>query len=1213
MSKNKFENADNGRNNHRQTKEIKPPEPKPKPEFFSRAYPKGERWDADEIAEFYNEACQLLETVDPNSQDAVRLLLKVAKDGSRIPHADSDPKWYKNQTGGRERLVQSSKTLSAKLSSDLCTPEILEKLNNEGGDDWDRYSGAKECFLPFKERVLGAIDPQQAKNLLNKNLVELEEYCKAAQNWTYKDGLSAVKWLFSKNYRTRYIVTVVKHWDQDKQSEILNQIIDKQKKDLNRFDLEEVAQLIRTWPQSEGMPLVKKMLQVSDRDDKYGNHIMLAAANWDEEEIKKLMPSDKNEEETAKWFTLMKYRTKPLTKKMVDRFVKWCNVRDATRDSYQLARGYDVKEGYEALVAHPENFAAVAPALAKTGRDGFDTISINAVAALPIEFQYKNMWILANECSTNYFHAIPNKILDVISRWDEHHRKEFAKYLCTSAKNGVLNGHILNILAKEKSIDDPDVVQAVFRTKVERDLFPDKEIGPGVGAKVAQTVNEEVIKHITPAAGDPDKLIRTAYSSALNDMLGEKEQHKKIVAMIKIGQKLEQLPEGMEEKMSDLLSNLLCKGNIEKVVDLLSAFKLSPEMLHAIDKRSTLEQIKFKAEKVRLIISNNNFGEIFPLTYEKAKTFCLEKALGGELDYIKPVLTAFNQIPNEIAEALIRAKDFESLVDNIERFPGLDIEALFKKLLESSNKFYLAGIINERRENPDRAFSVGIEMFGAYFTGVEYKCLRSILNGTIDVDRMKNLGIKQSGERGINDLRLAFDRFKKDLFKEALVVNWLDKDQIFRQFFKKYVRYEESEWGGHSESSFESLIRRYNHYDHNKENPLLKLDETYTPSGTLLINKVDAEARSEFVYSEQFIHRFNILKQSLLEATKLFSDKQGPVFNRLYTKVEELRKSVISGLEEKLQNSENLHEKARENISGQIRDLKNTDTRNLSAIQTNFTKLADFPELYEVLRQIVFAISLFENPTKLEEAKKLVREGISFENNSWLINFVAHTTNEETWKKYFPDKEAWKKFTKINSVLALQEELARAQNQGLRGRTTLDFIPTRGMLMELSGHIADACWAYNPERTYDEYEEEDDYGATMAESFPNFTSLIMVQNKSTKFERLAGACFLLETEASDGTPLLVIRGLNPLENVINELSVEDYMEKFTAYVRSIADKQGRKLAIVIDDHCGGAASNRPILYNHLAGLSDKLTPIELGSEDDSTVNGYYIVNDVYLI
>ena len=118
--------------------------------------------------------------------------------------------------------------------------------------------------------------------------------------------------------------------------------------------------------------------------------------------------------------------------------------------------------------------------------------------------------------------------------------------------------------------------------------------------------------------------------------------------------------------------------------------------------------------------------------------------------------------------------------------------------------------------------------------------------------------------------------------------------------------------------------------------------------------------------------------------------------------------------------------------------------------------------------------------------------------------------------------------------------------------------------MAIVGHIADACWASK----YD----------CLAELHPNTTSVIFIQNTDNNARRMAGATFLIETTSAEGEPLLVIRGLNPLENIINDLDQKSFVDEFTAYTREIANNQGRKLAIVIDDHSGGSCTNRPSLF-----------------------------------
>jgi hypothetical protein len=160
-------------------------------------------------------------------------------------------------------------------------------------------------------------------------------------------------------------------------------------------------------------------------------------------------------------------------------------------------------------------------------------------------------------------------------------------------------------------------------------------------------------------------------------------------------------------------------------------------------------------------------------------------------------------------------------------------------------------------------------------------------------------------------------------------------------------------------------------------------------------------------------------------------------------------------------------------------------------------------------------------------------------------------------------------------------------------------VPTRGALLEFSGQIGDACWASK----YD----------CIAAKFPNFTAVTMVEKPGTESEKLAGSALLIETVSDTGTPLLVIRGLNPLETVINKLQVEDFYEKFTTWANEQAVKMGRTLAIVIDNHSGGSSTNRPVLFQYLAKKTKVLKKVTLANEPITEFNGYDIRTETYLV
>ena len=112
---------------------------------------------------------------------------------------------------------------------------------------------------------------------------------------------------------------------------------------------------------------------------------------------------------------------------------------------------------------------------------------------------------------------------------------------------------------------------------------------------------------------------------------------------------------------------------------------------------------------------------------------------------------------------------------------------------------------------------------------------------------------------------------------------------------------------------------------------------------------------------------------------------------------------------------------------------------------------------------------------------------------------------------------------------------------------------------------------------------------------------------------MAGACLLIETEATDGTSLLVIRGLNPIENVATKISVTDFFKQLTDYLKPIAAARGSELAVVVDDHRGGSASNREAVFSFLSRSALGWQKARLASLNDSYFNKYDITENTYLV
>lgn len=569
----------------------------------------------------------------------------------------------------------------------------------------------------------------------------------------------------------------------------------------------------------------------------------------------------------------------------------------------------------------------------------------------------------------------------------------------------------------------------------------------------------------------------------------------------------------------------------------------------------------------------------------------------GKVNLLVDNLEKFKNLDQEIAFNLVEAKAESLLADNIEKFNNLSRD-FGKILMASLQEFSKITKINEYFNPPlDKLAAKTSEIFGAFASADNYNMIKGISGD--DKEIIKKLNLKKGGNDGLRELQERFVEFKKEIISEDFNPEVLlrgDENSLYLPYFQSYVRLQEASWGSSDEEGFKKIISDYINYKNSGETK--ELNHNFKPSPELLIAKSNAASREGHRFNEHFLNRFSVLVDSIKKAKSLYQE-EFPL-SKLVERVEAERLSLIKELKGKIDNMPN--PRARDGISQKINLLESINLRDLKDFQNNFSVLAKDNKFSELLRQTVFLMGFAKNKQSLDfnlDNIDLARPDI--DDMSWILDFIDHITNEEVMSKYFTDKKAKKMFDEIISAQAINDEMTLLQGIGGKSKdfTKIQLVPTRGLLTEFSGHIADACWASK-------------YSSILKE-FPNFTSVIIRQNPETKHERLAGAFMLIETESKNGEQLLVIRGFNPIENLINSLSIEDFYDQVTGYVKSLAKKDDRQVAIVIDDHSGGSASNRPVLFRYLSDLSNTLESVDLKSAADTKFNGYNIVRQTYLV
>ena len=586
-----------------------------------------------------------------------------------------------------------------------------------------------------------------------------------------------------------------------------------------------------------------------------------------------------------------------------------------------------------------------------------------------------------------------------------------------------------------------------------------------------------------------------------------------------------------------------------------------------------------------------------------------------------PYLNNFHNLNYQsIAERLIKNNETWYVAENIDNFKELKPETIkeafdctFQIVKEQQAEIieedgcdaedlsnaikYNIDILNRvNKHSPsffDKSWNKAFEIYGFYVDLKTCDDIKKVEQN--DQNVIEKLGLRAGGADGLREIQETIRRFKIEMIKEDFDPEILisNKSVLTGPFFKSYIRYNESQWGNHEEGSFDLIVKNY--IDSKNSGEIRPLNPNFKPSDYIDIKKSDDEARERYVFKEHFLNRFKTLVSSIEEAKKLYLNKF-PI-TELVSRIENKRLELIAELKDKAEKMTNL--KAKEATVSKIASLEEVNIRNLKNFQDNFSVISKNKEFNEDLREAVFLMGFAKNRQMVNRnLEKINLDKPEIDDISWVLNFVDHITNHETMNQYFTNEQSLKAFNELISTKAIREEMAAFQNQGVSKNTTkIQFIPTRAILAEFSGHIADACWASK----YD----------CLTNNFPNFTAVIIRQNPETKYERLSGSFMLIETQSSNNEPLLIIRGLNPIENFINSVSVNDFYNNVKKYVTELAQKAGRKVAIVIDDHAGGAATNRPALFEYLKKL--KLEKIELMSDSDTNFNGYYIMDSVSLV
>ncbi|MDL2342003.1 MAG: hypothetical protein QFB87_02920 [Patescibacteria group bacterium] len=466
---------------------------------------------------------------------------------------------------------------------------------------------------------------------------------------------------------------------------------------------------------------------------------------------------------------------------------------------------------------------------------------------------------------------------------------------------------------------------------------------------------------------------------------------------------------------------------------------------------------------------------------------------------------------------------------------------------------------------------------------------------------LQALGVKSRGQQGYEELRALPGLMRQKLLEQgdnpaALpgLIALMTDNAYAASAARQTVRFNEAEWGNKGNAEWAKLIT--GHMARRAEHATLPAG--FEVSAPITISQIDAKEFDPSKIDQDAQDRYGVLHADVVQALTISrrsgADKYADILAQGSALLEQdlvRLETVRAGLVEQG------NDKALVNIDGQlgaIRTILEADPKAFKELlQNSFETVGNLKVkgLDSVVRTIALARAFTKSSNASDLAQKVAVAELSHDALGSMDTLISYLVNDEVYRDYFKTDQSRKSFTKLSDTTSLRAQLTKLQQGAATGKSTIQFVPSRGLLMEMSGHIADACWASK----YD----------SIAEAFPNISSLTFVRDRGTKNERLVGSCLLIDTiDENTKEPVLIVRGINPIENYINKVKVDEFAGALFEYVRSIAGD--RKVAAVFDAKPGRAATNRPILHQYL--MKDFAAGHKQGEAlqlpADTTFNGY---------
>jgi hypothetical protein len=301
-------------------------------------------------------------------------------------------------------------------------------------------------------------------------------------------------------------------------------------------------------------------------------------------------------------------------------------------------------------------------------------------------------------------------------------------------------------------------------------------------------------------------------------------------------------------------------------------------------------------------------------------------------------------------------------------------------------------------------------------------------------------------------------------------------------------------------------------------------------------------------------------------------------------------------------------------IKGQVEHTNGLDDLLEGLVKVE-RKFAGKTELASVMRELMFRklFTINFSPEMIRNLARTVEGDVTGQGVLNLINLVDnfikdHVVNvskkneegywrESTWQAITTAKDNSKQVdvTKLfkTQIDALRSEVANFELVETSKPMTVEMVPDRGFIGEMSGYIADVCYTK-------EY--------PLLKRFPNCVPYKFVaEDPASKEKVFIGSVLVFEITDSDGKPAMMVRGFDvPNES---ELDIGHFIETFMDKLVTIGQQRGIEKIVI--PGVSGAISNYGLTLSHMSKYQTAENKVSLGETFD--FNGYDVTNNSYVV